>query len=483
MTALENDVEQLGTTSRQTPFDAIVIGAGSSGLTVAHSLTARGASVVLLEAGPAPFLTHITNTDLRFARNLLRNLRDAVAYRPRLASGGEFGVNYGCFGGRGLFWNGASPRYSQADFAGWPADGIPQEAEYGWAEQQFRVSTAMGRTAMAGRLIAKLSASGFAAEPGPFAADIEDLYTGRLSAGIASGLGLFFRGSGNAAIQGKLHVAINSRAHKLLIEGGAVRGVAAVSNQGAAPVEILSRAVVLCGGGLESVKLAAISSVPDPHGRIGKGIQDHLFYPAQLNAPELYDAASRSSAIVYVRSQSQGGHQWELHAPGNRLFSIDDGTPWVPAAAPPYEIMIRSFAATEKRDANFLEATAGGLGSSTVHFSYSAADQAKKTEMAADAVRLCAALGARGVTPPDLSSVDRFRTPGNSYHEAGGLDMGVDPATSVTAPDGSFHGVANLVSADAASFPRIGATNPHLTIVAVARRKAQQLADRLAVSQ
>jgi choline dehydrogenase-like flavoprotein len=340
----------------------------------------------------------------------------------------------------------------------------------------------MGRTAMAARLIAKLSAGGFAAEPGPFAADIDDLYTGRLSAGIASGLGLFFRGSGNAAVQGKLKVAINSRAERLLVEGGTVRGVVAVGGQGTAPVEILSRAVVLCGGGLESVKLAAISSIPDPHGRIGKGIQDHLFYTAQLNAPQLYDDNLRSSAILYVRSQSQGGHQWELHAPGNRMFSIDDGTPWMPAATPPYEIMIRSFAATEKRDDNFLEAAAGGLGSSTVHFSYSAKDKAKKTEMAADAVRLCSALGAQGVTPPDLASVDRFRTPGNSYHEAGGLDMGVEPATSVTAPDGSFHSVANLVSADAASFPRIGATNPHLTIVALARRKAQRLADRLSVS-
>jgi choline dehydrogenase-like flavoprotein len=482
LTVLEHDVQQLGTTSRATPFDAIVVGAGSSGLTVAHTLTARGAAVALLEAGPAPFLTHVINTDLRFARNLLRNLRDAVAYRPRLASGGEFGVNYGCFGGRGIFWNGASPRYSQADFASWPADGIPQQVDYAWAEDQFRVSTAMGRTVMAERLIAKLSAGGFAAEPGPFAADIEDIYTGRLSAGIASGLGLFFRGSGNAAVQGKLKVAISSRVDRLLLEDGAVRGVAAVGGDGKTPVEILSRAVVLCGGGLESVKLAAISSVPDPHGRIGKGIQDHLFYVAQLNAPELYDAASRSSAIVFVSSRSQSGHQWEIHAPGNRLFSIDDGTPWAPAATPPYEIMIRSFAATEKRDDNFLEAAAGSLGSSTVHFSYSAADQAKKTEIAADAVRLCAVLEATGVTPPDLLSVDRFRAPGNSYHEAGGLDMGVDATTSVTAPDGRFHGVQNLISADAASFPRIGATNPHLTIVAVARRKARLLADRLAVS-
>ena len=58
-----------------------------------------------------------------------------------------------------------------------------------------------------------------------------------------------------------------------------------------------------------------------------------------------------------------------------------------------------------------------------------------------------------------------------------------DPNASVTAPDGRFHTAPELVCADAAAFPRIGATNPHLTIVAIARRKARLLADRLAASR
>jgi choline dehydrogenase-like flavoprotein len=479
----ESDLEELGNASRKVPFDAIVVGGGSSGLTVAHTLSERGASVLLLEAGPAPFLTHVTNTDLRFARQLLRNLRDSIAYRPRLAGGGEFGVSYGCLGGRGLFWNGASPRFSRFDFEGWPDDGLPEEADYVWGERQFRVSIGMGRTPMAERIIAKLSNASFTAEPGPFAADIDDLYTGRLSAGIASGLGMFLRGSGHAVARGQLRVAINSRVHMLLMDGDVLCGVTVIRGKNGGPIEVFSRTVVLCAGALESAKLAAVSSIPDQRERIGKGIQEHLFYQALLDAPDLYDRNSRSSAIVYQRSWTQDGHQWEIHAPGNRLFALDDGTPWAPDATPPYEIMIRSFAATEKRDDNFLEATAGALGSSTLHFTLSAADEAKKKEVAADAARLCGALGATAAVPPALDSVERFRPLGSSYHEAGGLDMGLDPATSVTAPDGRFHSLSNLVSADAAAFPRIGASNPHLTIVAIARRKARLLADRLATSR
>jgi choline dehydrogenase-like flavoprotein len=58
--------------------------------------------------------------------------------------------------------------------------------------------------------------------------------------------------------------------------------------------------------------------------------------------------------------------------------------------------------------------------------------------------------------------------------------MGADPKTSVTDAYGRFHKAPMLLCADAASFPRIGATNPHLTIVAMARRQAAKLAASLA---
>ncbi|WP_229443060.1 GMC oxidoreductase [Massilia psychrophila] len=417
---------------------------------------------------------------MRFSRQLSRELRDTLAYRQNLDGGGHFGPNYSCLGGRGLFWNGASPRYSPGDFAHWPSTGVPTEADYLWAEHQFHVSAGMGETAMAQNIIVRLKQATYAAEPGPFSADISGLYPGRLSAGIGSGLGLFLRACGDALVKSEITVTINTRVDELLIEGGAVRGVLAFQDRNSrSPVELLGRSVVLCGGGLESVKLAAVSKVPDPNKRIGRGIQEHLFYTASLNAHALYDRDTPSSAIVYVRAPSQVEHQWELHAPGNRLFAIDDGSIWAPASSPPYEIMIRAFAATEKRDDNALEARRGPLGSSTIHFTLSLADQLRKDQILADAVRFARALGAAPSASPALESVERFRPVGSSYHEAGGLDMGLELTTSVTMPDGRFHHLDNLVSGDAASFPRIGATNPHLTIVALARRKATLLAQRL----
>jgi hypothetical protein len=255
--------------------------------------------------------------------------------------------------------------------------------------------------------------------------------------------------------------------------------VAAVSGESGAEVEIPARAVVHAGGGIDTNKLAAVSGVPDPHARLGKGKQEHQFYHALLNAEALYDTENRDSGIVYVRAASQNAHQWELHVPGNRLFAIDDGVPWQPDASPPYEVMVRAFAATEKRDDNRVASAPGPLGSSTVHFTHSAKDEHTKRAIAADAETLCEALGASPVAAPAIGSIDRFREPGSSYHEAGGLDMGEDPTISVTDVDGRFHSVGNLYCNDAAAFPRIGATNPHLTIVAVAHRKASALAREL----
>jgi gluconate 2-dehydrogenase alpha chain len=65
-----------------------------------------------------------------------------------------------------------------------------------------------------------------------------------------------------------------------------------------------------------------------------------------------------------------------------------------------------------------------------------------------------------------------FGDPPTSRHQKGTLRMGVDPATSVTRPDGRFHDVDNLYCCDGSVFPTGGGWNPTLTIIAVALRTA-----------
>lgn len=65
---------------------------------------------------------------------------------------------------------------------------------------------------------------------------------------------------------------------------------------------------------------------------------------------------------------------------------------------------------------------------------------------------------------------------GTTYHEAGTLWMGDNPATSVTNDLGRFHHINNAYACDQSIFSTVGAVNPALTGLTLARRLAEHLA-------
>jgi hypothetical protein len=64
---------------------------------------------------------------------------------------------------------------------------------------------------------------------------------------------------------------------------------------------------------------------------------------------------------------------------------------------------------------------------------------------------------------------------GTTYHEAGTLWMGDDPATSVSDARGRLHHLANVYVGDQSTFPSVGSVNPVLTGLTLARRLAETL--------
>ena len=64
-------------------------------------------------------------------------------------------------------------------------------------------------------------------------------------------------------------------------------------------------------------------------------------------------------------------------------------------------------------------------------------------------------------------------------HELGGCRMGRDPRTSVVNADCRTHDVANLYVVDGSVFPSASEKNPTHTIMALAARAAEHIADRL----
>jgi choline dehydrogenase-like flavoprotein len=131
--------------------------------------------------------------------------------------------------------------------------------------------------------------------------------------------------------------------------------------------------------------------------------------------------------------------------------------------------MVRSFAPIQPRHDNYIEPLPGdGPGKFRVHLSLSADDVATRDRMVTAIAQVRIALGA------DAAQI-QIMPPGASHHEAGGLIMGADGASSVCDGFGRIRTVQRLVVADAAAWPGVPPANPHLTIVAIARRTATQI--------
>ena len=97
--------------SLKAPYDAVVVGGGTAGITTARTLVEGGRRVALLELGPLALLTHLSSTGLRFDADLARAVQTALQFSPSLPDGTPFGALIKGVGGRGMFWNGASPRF------------------------------------------------------------------------------------------------------------------------------------------------------------------------------------------------------------------------------------------------------------------------------------------------------------------------------------------------------------------------------------
>lgn len=124
----------------------------------------------------------------------------------------------------------------------------------------------------------------------------------------------------------------------------------------------------------------------------------------------------------------------------------------------------------------------------------SAADETLWTAMDEAAVKLARRLA--NVFEPATTSADlEFLHPGSgwmpnppanfrdkigtTHHEAGTLWMGENSADSVADLDGRFHHLDNSYVAGPALFPSIGSANPSLTALALARKTAHAIVERL----
>lgn len=461
----------------KSPLDAVVVGGGPTGVAAARTLAEAGHRVALLEAGPLALLTHASATDLRFTGGSVRALQQALSYSPRASDGNDFGALVACLGGRGVFWSGAAPRFLPQDFAGWPIRYADLKSSYTWAERDLFVSRSWGDSVLAESTGRLLRLAGFNAEPEPFAIDASMSVNGWLSGTIGNPVTSLLRSGllADAFDERRLLVATNMFATRIdRPPGGSVVDVAVRNQLSGESHSIAARAVVLAAGGFESVRLALTSELPDRSGLLGRRLSDHWFVRAYFPlAPETYDAERPEAGAVLIRPAPGRPYQLEIHLPARRFFHARADSGWHPARTDEYSAMVRAFAPTRSQDSSWLEVTDGNRpGGYTVHMDVTPADEDLAVQMR-DGLA-----GVRDALRADDAAIETYSL-GSSYHEAGGLTMSADERSGVVDPFGRFWGEPRVWAVDASAWPHVACANPHLTLVAIARRQATRLAQHL----
>ncbi|MDA3922896.1 MAG: GMC family oxidoreductase [Salinisphaera sp.] len=509
----------------------VIIGSGAGGGTLAYELTARHIPVVLLEAGP--HLTHddYTNdewdafgqmawTDMRTDNGSWRVARDF----PNLPAWTVKAV-----GGTTTHWAGATPRFKPHEFKArtaygrvdganlldWPIDASEMAPWYDKAEIAMGSTHRHGRKPLPANNNYKVLANG--AErlgykyyaTGPYATNAEE-YDGR-PASVQDGFN--FQGDKNgskwstlvreiprACATGLLDLRPNCHAVQITHDAqGRADGVLYLDENGAMHRQ-RARLVSVAGNAIESARLLLLSESPmfpdglaNSSGQVGRNYMRHLTGSqyAQFDEPVHMYRGETMAGIVADESKHDtsrgfvGGYYLETVSLGPAFLAkfLDPGAwgrnftsfmeqyantaaLWIVGEDMPQECnrVTLSPSATDQH----------GLPAPNVYYDDHANDTAMREHAYRRTAQLYQAVGAKRTYAT---------TPYPSTHNLGTVRMSERPEDGVVNQWGRAHDVPNLFVSDGSVFTTSAAANPTLTIVALAIRQADYIADQMAAGE
>ena len=516
-----------GTQIAESEPAVVIIGSGAGGGTVAHELTRRGVPCVLLEAGP--YLTgedYVNDEWAAFSQ---------MAWLDTRTTSGSWRVSRNfpnlpawivkAVGGTTTHWAGATPRFMEHEFAArstyghidgaslldWPLTLAEMAPWYDQAEIAMGSTHRHGRPPIPANNNYKVFANGAERAgyryyaTGPYATNAEP-YDGR-PASVQDGFNFQGDKSGakwstlvreipRALDSGRCELRPNCHATRITHgANGAVDGVEYLDADGNLHRQA-ARVVCLAGNSIESPRLlllSASSQFPDglanSSGQVGRNYMRHMTGSAyaQFDKPVRMYRGETMAGIIADEARHDtsrgfaGGYYMETLALGVPFYAsfVEPGSwgrdftelmdgyertagMWIVGEDMPQESN-RITLHDEVEDAN-------GLPVPNVHFDDHPNDMAMRTHGYAAADRIYSSVGASSVhhTPPYPST-----------HNLGTCRMSERPEDGVVDRWGRAHDVPNLFVSDGSVMTTGGAANPTLTIVALAMRQADHIADEL----
>ena len=511
-------------------YDVLIVGSGASGGMVAHVLAQKGIRCLMLDAGPA--------VDLQ--RNRVMRAVSDLPYRgfgkpgrfPHVTQANEFNANVWAdeklnpytydakdpyywvrirlMGGKTLMWGRASWRLSNFEFRGkehdgfgenWPIEYKDLSPYYDRVEPMLRVS---GRKEGFPQLPDGnfLPSNATDSESvGRFIESAKRLHVpttkSRVATGrLASSLNLLLP----AAIEsGNLTIVPNAVVRQVTTDKktGLVNGVDFVDRISKREFHAGARVVVLGASCLESTRILLNSGVANSSGVLGHYLFDQFYVKSIVQAivpearggkggrslmggggyiPRFRNIDSREKLFLrgYAFDFGSGGTPGPEYVPGygaelkSKLKDIEGAAFRLTAMGevlPRYENHVRI-------DKDVKDA----WGIPALHIQARYTDN--EFEMAKDAMNTAAEI-CHGAGFELLVKHSQMVPPGESIHELGTCRMGSDPKKSVLNGFNQSHDVKNLFVVDGSSFVSGGSQNPTLTILALAMRASEYMAEEM----
>jgi choline dehydrogenase-like flavoprotein len=474
---------------------------------LASALADAGQRVLVLEAGSLLFPTHIGNLPRRlllgqFQKHVWSLWQDFGVLNYTSRDGSQYSGAQGFnLGGRSLFWGSLIPELTAWQLAQWPEavrkyllDGggyvdarRALNADHGAAapfqqlSRSFLDGVLPGWTASDAPVgVQSLGATAWSLPAGIFStADLllEDVLAQRPPTLAATG-------------HSTLTVNLNHYVHRVLTDPADPRRVTGVRCRDLLARQdrtYRARTVVLCGGTIESAKLALRSQLRDENEKIGRGITDHLIrYRHFVVPPGHAHASATDSAKILLQhpGATADRHAFDIvvelgaefnqgrYVDANHLAEDEN----LRNGSMLCEIVFQYASPLVEANAVSLPPGAAAGPLQPVDLFMTATQPAAALIAEADelARSVFDAFDARPVTGEGLNLDLQSAALGGVAHEVGTLRM-ADDGTGVVDEDLKFLGYDNLYACDNSVFPTSPAANPSLTLVALALRLARRL--------
>ena len=505
----------------------VVIGSGAGGGTLGTDLALKGVKTVILEAGGRHEIEDFINDewasfgqlawlDPRTTSGSWRVSRDFATLPAWIVK---------AVGGSTVHWAGASLRFQEHEFKvktvygdipdtsimDWPISLSDLESYYDKAEDRMGVTRTHGIEGLPGNNNYKIL------EKGAKALGYKDVHTGRMAInsaprggrGACQQIGFCFQGCKSGAKWSTLYseiprgedtgnLEVRPHSHVLTIEhddSGKVTGVVYADKDGNQQRQ-KARVVCVAGNSFESPRIllnSASAQFPDglanSSGQVGRNYMRHMTGSvyAVFDQPVRMWRGTTMAGIVTDESRNDpsrgfvGGYEMETLSIGVPFMAafLNPGA-WgreFTAAMDLYENMAGMWLVGEDMPQENNRVTLNsdvkdqhGMPVANVHFDDHPNDIAMRNHAYQQGSAIYEAVGATRTYPTP---------PYPSTHNLGTNRMSENPRDGVVNKWGQTHDIANLFVSDGSVFTTGAAENPTLTIVALAMRQADYIAEQM----